>query len=194
MQPQQGFSPPPSYGPQGGQGYQPLAAMGGGMNQMGQPGMGQMPMSGMQGMGMGGMGMGGIPPTQQQGLQGMQMWGVNDATAAMGMQFGQSAIQAGQSYIDKNVRVLSPSTIRMSYPREESGTQAHILTASAARNPHPPSPHPASIQRLQLVRPAQAPTARIPLAAPAVGAQAAQERYRRGRGWVAAAEGGRERA
>ncbi|KZO97531.1 YIF1-domain-containing protein [Calocera viscosa TUFC12733] len=102
MQPQAGFSPPPAYGGQPGQ-YQPL---GGAMGSMGMgaprvgPQMGSIGAQGMAGMG--------IPPTQQQGLQGMQMWGVNDATAAMGMQFGQSAMRAGQDYIDKNLSIHLP--------------------------------------------------------------------------------------
>ncbi|KZT58183.1 putative ER to Golgi transport-related protein [Calocera cornea HHB12733] len=94
MQPQAGFSPPPSYGGQ--QGYQPLGDMGG---------IGNMGMAGMSAPHMGNMG---IPPTQQQSVQGMQMWGVNDATAAMGMQFGQSAMRAGQDYLDKNFSIHVP--------------------------------------------------------------------------------------
>jgi hypothetical protein len=37
-----------------------------------------------------------------------QMWGVNDATAQMGVQFGKSAIGAGQDYVEKTVSNLSP--------------------------------------------------------------------------------------
>lgn len=32
--------------------------------------------------------------------------GMNDATAQMGMQFGKSAVAAGQDYVEKNVRLL----------------------------------------------------------------------------------------
>jgi hypothetical protein len=31
-------------------------------------------------------------------------WGMNDATAQFGMQLGQSAVAAGQDYVQKNVR------------------------------------------------------------------------------------------
>ena len=31
-------------------------------------------------------------------------WGLNDATAQFGMQLGQSAVAAGQDYMQKNVR------------------------------------------------------------------------------------------
>jgi len=53
------------------------------------------------------------PPPPPQGQLGtahssqppmmFSAWGVNDVTAQMGMQFGQSAIAAGQSYVEKNV-------------------------------------------------------------------------------------------
>lgn len=39
-------------------------------------------------------------------MPNLNAWGVNDVTAQMGMQFGQSAIAAGQNYMEKNV---SPS-------------------------------------------------------------------------------------
>ncbi|EJT97117.1 YIF1-domain-containing protein [Dacryopinax primogenitus] len=113
MQPQQGFVPPPTFGGQAG-GYQPLnGAMGsmggmgpmGGMSNVGMSGMGQMGGMGQPGIGMQNMG---IPQTQQQGVPGMPMWGMNDATAAMGMQFGQSAMRAGQDYIDKNLSIHIP--------------------------------------------------------------------------------------
>jgi hypothetical protein len=31
-------------------------------------------------------------------------WGMNDATAQFGMQLGQSAVNAGQQYVERNVR------------------------------------------------------------------------------------------
>jgi hypothetical protein len=34
-------------------------------------------------------------------------WGVNDATAQIGVQFGRSAVAAGQDYVEKHVRMLS---------------------------------------------------------------------------------------
>ena len=58
----------------------------------------------------------GIPPMGQMGappygmqpgiggpLPDMNMWGVNDATAQLGMQLGRSAVQAGQQYVQQNV-------------------------------------------------------------------------------------------
>lgn len=58
----------------------------------------------------------GIPPMGQMGappygmqpgiggpLPDMSMWGVNDATAQLGMQLGRSAVQAGQQYVQQNV-------------------------------------------------------------------------------------------
>jgi protein transport protein YIF1 len=36
-------------------------------------------------------------------------WGMNDATAQFGMQLGQSAVAAGQDYVQKNVRCFVPS-------------------------------------------------------------------------------------
>lgn len=45
------------------------------------------------------------PQMQQPGLDFAQ-WGVNPATAQLGMQLGQSAVAAGQEYVQKNVRGL----------------------------------------------------------------------------------------
>ena len=36
-------------------------------------------------------------------IPNLSAWGVNDVTAQIGMQFGQNAIAAGQSYVEKNV-------------------------------------------------------------------------------------------
>ena len=54
------------------------------------------------------MGQMGVPPYgMQPGMGGplpdMSMWGVNDATAQLGMQLGRSAVQAGQQYVQQNV-------------------------------------------------------------------------------------------
>jgi hypothetical protein len=54
-----------------------------------------------QGAQMGGGGGGGGGPH-------FAAWGMNDATAQFGMQLGQSAVAAGQDYVQKNVR--SPYT------------------------------------------------------------------------------------
>lgn len=40
----------------------------------------------------------------------MGAFGMNDATAQFGMQLGQSAVAAGQEYVQKNVRLLLPSS------------------------------------------------------------------------------------
>jgi hypothetical protein len=40
-------------------------------------------------------------------------WGMNDATAQFGMQLGQSAVAAGQDYVQKNVR--SPTYYHNTY-------------------------------------------------------------------------------
>lgn len=45
-----------------------------------------------------GQGMGGWPPQFGAGM-------MNDATAQMGVQFGKSAVQAGQEYMNRNVRI-----------------------------------------------------------------------------------------
>ncbi|KAF9515367.1 hypothetical protein BS47DRAFT_1316137 [Hydnum rufescens UP504] len=38
-------------------------------------------------------------------------WGVNDATAQMGMQFGRSAVAAGQDYVEKNINTYLPVSL-----------------------------------------------------------------------------------
>lgn len=48
----------------------------------------------------------GIPPQVAPGFAmpaAAAMWGVNDATAQMGVQLGRSAVAAGQDYMEKNV-------------------------------------------------------------------------------------------
>ena len=50
---------------------------------------------------MGSMGSQMNPPP---GVQGYGAWGgMNDATTQMGVQFGKSAVAAGQDYVEKNV-------------------------------------------------------------------------------------------
>ncbi len=83
-------------GPSGQGGYNTYGNMGSfGVNQ---PNIGggpasypQVPINNMMGMGMGGQG------------AGAGQWGMNDATTQMGMQFGRSAMMAGQEYVEKNV-------------------------------------------------------------------------------------------
>lgn len=57
------------------------------------------------GMGVGGGG-GGFNAFAAGG--GQWPMGMNDATAQMGMQFGKSAVAAGQDYVEKNVSPLFP--------------------------------------------------------------------------------------
>lgn len=59
----------------------------------------------------------GIPPQAGPGFSipaAAAMWGVNDATAQMGVQIGRSAVAAGQDYMEKNV---SPDTLGLSRGR-----------------------------------------------------------------------------
>ena len=62
------------------------------------------------------------PVPRQYGVQGYQQagadaygfgaWGnMNDATAQMGVQFGKSAVAAGQDYVEKNVGKVSSELI-----------------------------------------------------------------------------------
>lgn len=58
--------------------------------------------------------MGQMRPQQQQGGQpDYAAWGMNDATAQLGMQLGQSAVAAGQDYVQKNVRTVIVSSSRV---------------------------------------------------------------------------------
>ena len=46
------------------------------------------------------------------GQQGFGAWGgMNDATTQMGMQFGKSAVAAGQEYVEKNVSNPSDGSV-----------------------------------------------------------------------------------
>jgi hypothetical protein len=54
--------------------------------------------------GYGNMGAMGHAPGAAAGQDGFGGWGsMNDATAQMGVQFGKSAVAAGQDYVEKNV-------------------------------------------------------------------------------------------
>ena len=44
-------------------------------------------------------------PQQPHAQPNFAQWGVNPATAQLGMQLGQSAVAAGQEYVQKNVRL-----------------------------------------------------------------------------------------
>lgn len=59
--------------------------------------------------GYGNMGSMGMAPGQPAGGDGFGAWGsMNDATAQMGVQFGKSAVAAGQDYVEKNVSLTYP--------------------------------------------------------------------------------------
>ena len=60
----------------------------------------------MSPMGIGAGGGGGFNAFSAGG--GQWPMGMNDATAQMGMQFGKSAVAAGQDYVEKNVSPLFP--------------------------------------------------------------------------------------
>lgn len=78
---------------------------------------------------MGSMGSVGSPPRQQPlGVHGQvpshlpptapvdfSAWGLNDATAQFGMQLGQSAVAAGQDYVQKNVRRVFSFYLRVTH-------------------------------------------------------------------------------
>lgn len=74
--------------------------------------------------------------------------GVNDATAQMGVQFGRSAISAGQSYVQQNVsdrpvyemETLTPSscgTSRCRWSRRASRSQTAMCSANSASSSSP---------------------------------------------------------
>ena len=41
----------------------------------------------------------------QQHVPDFSAWGIDGATTQLGMQLGQSAVQAGQNYVQQNVRI-----------------------------------------------------------------------------------------
>jgi hypothetical protein len=47
-----------------------------------------------------------IPNPQHQHIPDFAAWGMNDTTAQFGMHLGQTAVAAGQDYVQKNVRVF----------------------------------------------------------------------------------------
>ncbi|KAG2124385.1 YIF1-domain-containing protein [Suillus clintonianus] len=48
-----------------------------------------------------------IPNPQTQHIPDFAAWGMNDTTAQFGMHLGQTAVAAGQDYVQKNVRAIS---------------------------------------------------------------------------------------
>ena len=61
----------------------------------------------------------GQPPPMHQPAHGYQQhvpdfsaWGIDGATTQLGMQLGQSAVQAGQNYVQQNVRISHTHIMR----------------------------------------------------------------------------------
>jgi len=118
--------------------------------------------------GMGSMGAMGQPQPGQGG-PGYAGWGgMNDATAQMGVQFGKSAVAAGQEYVEKNV----------------NWTCALLLTTVYAV----PSAHADQDCLLshQHVCAEEAPASALPMAAQALGQASPPVGRRRGRGLASA--------
>lgn len=60
--------------------------------------------------------------------------GVDPATAHMGMQFGKSAVAAGQDYVEKNVRMSGPAHLDLALPPAPDGQDVlfrHQLVCAA---------------------------------------------------------------
>lgn len=57
------------------------------------------------------MGQMGGPPGVGVGTPDFAAWGMDGPTAQFGMQLGQSAVAAGQDYVQKNVRAFSLSLL-----------------------------------------------------------------------------------
>ena len=93
---------------------------------------------------------------------------MNDPTAQMGFQVGQHAMKAGQEYMEQNVR-LNPSrryeTCLKSKTRGSTSGRNTALTPSCTVEPlHLGVGIKTLLQRLQLVRRAEAPDRPVPLA------------------------------
>jgi hypothetical protein len=88
------------------------------------------------------------------GGPGGQGWQMNDATAQMGVQFGKSAVAAGQDYVEKNV----------SRPRRWDNVWKDYR--SLIVHPIPPTPtYQNLIRRDQLLRTPQTPSDPFPMEA-----------------------------
>lgn len=163
------------------------AALGGASNRGSGPAPGTGAGGGYAGQhGVQGYGAGGQPSYGGGGWPGMGMgmgMGMNDATAQMGVQFGKSAVAAGQDYVEKNVsagatepnaceelvceRMIDPALYAVCH--ETSRPAADHVFCAVHTLPTPPT-HQDLVLRHEPIRPQQAPPAPIPLAAQAVGA------------------------
>ena len=101
----------------------------------------------------------GQPPPMHQSQQGYQQhvpdfsaWGIDGATTQLGMQLGQSAVQAGQNYVQQNVRILNAAVMHK--------CANHVHTAGWV-NPRVTAEAP--LQRFQFICHPQASPSRIPV-------------------------------
>jgi hypothetical protein len=81
-----------------------------------------------------------LQPPQQASVPNFAAWGMNDATAQFGMQLGQTAVAAGQDYVQKNVRLCY--TFPLSYSNQEITISLVLLYRS----------HYSSITSMSLIR------------------------------------------
>lgn len=81
---------------------------------------------------------------------------MNDQTAQMGFQMGQSALKVGQDYVDQNVFLCLTPHIVQAYNTD---------SVQPAKSLHPPPSFETLLQRLHLLRPAQTPPGPFPVAA-----------------------------
>lgn len=112
-----------------------------------------------------GGGGGGGGPGYQPGMGAA--FGVNEATAAMGMQFGSSAMRAGHDYVERNVRPPSLSLFGSVSRTDGRGPDLALCAGDASQ---------ALFQRVQLLRLDQAPHRPVPLASPALVETGQEER------------------
>jgi hypothetical protein len=112
-----------------------------------------------------------VPGTQQhpQAQPGMvpgfsfpTAWGVNDATAQMGVQLGRSAVAAGQDYMEKNVSIFG----LVHYLLPDLPAKRFACTVWTTSSPAVYTQ--ASIQRVQSIRTEETSTHTIPMEAQTV--------------------------
>lgn len=100
----------------------------------------------------------GQPPPMHQSAQEYQQhvpdfsaWGIDGATTQLGMQLGQSAVQAGQNYVQQNVPI--PHTMHI---HADKRTACLVNTCVTTETP---------LQRFQFIRHPQASPTHIPVEA-----------------------------
>lgn len=97
-------------------------------------------------------------PRPEPHIPDFAAWGMNDATAQFGMHLGQSAVAAGQDYVQKNV-CLSPTG------------HAALLTQHIARGVHPSLDSQAPFQCLEFLCHQKVANSSLPLEAQTVVTQ-----------------------